>query len=111
MEATPFLSIARHLTARLCLVSAGDTLATIVTMVSDYSGKSSSNRNFLVDARTLSISEYAPSKLMNPKYSGRRMVLSVLDSSMPGKPVFKLEQPGEPHYETGDRLEQCHWSI
>ena len=36
-------------------------------MVSDYSGKSSGNRNFLVDAQTLSVSEYAQSSLLNPK--------------------------------------------
>jgi hypothetical protein len=45
----------------------GDTLAAIVTMISGYSGKGSGNRNFLVDAKTLSVSEYAPSDLLNPK--------------------------------------------
>ena len=45
----------------------GDTVAAVESMVSGYSGKSSGNRNFLVDARTLSISEYAQSKLMNSK--------------------------------------------
>jgi hypothetical protein len=45
----------------------GDSLAAIVTKISDYSGKGSGNRNFLVDAKTLSVSEYAPSDLLNPK--------------------------------------------
>ena len=45
----------------------GDTVAAAVAMVSDYSGKSSGNRNFLVDAHTLSISEYAHSTLLNQK--------------------------------------------
>ncbi|MGD0750744.1 MAG: hypothetical protein ABSA23_04980 [Anaerolineales bacterium] len=45
----------------------GDTLAAVVAMVSDYSGKSSGNRNFVVDAHTLSVSEYAQSSLLNPK--------------------------------------------
>jgi len=60
-------------------------------MVSDYSGKSSSNRNFLVDARTLSISEYAPSKLMNPKvlWSPDGSYLFWI-GSMPGKTGFQI---------------------
>jgi Tol biopolymer transport system component len=45
----------------------GDILAAVVAMVSDYSGKSSGNRNFMVDAHSLSVSEYAQSSLMNPK--------------------------------------------
>jgi hypothetical protein len=45
----------------------GDSLAAIVTKISDYSGKGSGNRNFLVDVKTLSVSEYAPSDLLNPK--------------------------------------------
>ena len=45
----------------------GDMLAAVVAMVSDYSGKSSGNRNFLVDSHTLSVSEYAQSNLLNPK--------------------------------------------
>ncbi len=45
----------------------GDTLAAIVTMISGYSGKGTGNRNFLVDAHTLAVSEYAPSDLLNPK--------------------------------------------
>ena len=44
----------------------GDSLAVVVATISDYSGKSMGNRNFLVDAHTLSVSEYAPSKLLNP---------------------------------------------
>ena len=46
---------------------AGDALAAVVAMVSDYSGKSSGNRNFVIDAQTLSVSEYAHSSLLNPK--------------------------------------------
>jgi Tol biopolymer transport system component len=46
---------------------AGDALAAVVAMVSDYSGKSSGNRNFVIDAQTLSVSEYAHSTLLNPK--------------------------------------------
>jgi hypothetical protein len=45
----------------------GDVLAAVVALVSDYSGKSSGNRNFVVDAHTLSVSEYAHSSLLNPK--------------------------------------------
>jgi Tol biopolymer transport system component len=45
----------------------GDTLAAVVANVSDYSGKSSGNRNFVVDAQTLSVSEYAHSSLLNSK--------------------------------------------
>jgi hypothetical protein len=45
----------------------GDALAAIVTKISGYSGKGNGNRNFLVDAKTLSVSEYAPSDLLNPK--------------------------------------------
>jgi hypothetical protein len=45
----------------------GDVLAAVLAMVSDYSGKSSGNRNFVVDAHTLSVSEYAQSNLLNPK--------------------------------------------
>jgi hypothetical protein len=46
--------------------SKGDALAVVVATISGYSGKSSGNRNFLVDARTLTVSEYAPTKLLNP---------------------------------------------
>ena len=45
----------------------GDGLAAIVALRSDYSGKVSGNRNFLVDPRTLAISEYEPSTLLNPR--------------------------------------------
>lgn len=45
----------------------GDELATVVAMRSDYSGKVSGNRNFLVDPHTLAVSEYAPSALLNPR--------------------------------------------
>jgi Tol biopolymer transport system component len=45
----------------------GDTLAAIVTSISGYSGKGSGNRNFLVDAKTLSVSEYAQTPFLNPK--------------------------------------------
>jgi len=45
----------------------GDALAAVVAMVSGYSGKSSGNRNFLVDSKSLSISEFAQSKLLNAR--------------------------------------------
>lgn len=45
----------------------GDALAAIVTKISGYSGKGNGNRNFLVDAKTLTVSEYAPSDFLNPK--------------------------------------------
>jgi hypothetical protein len=45
---------------------AGDMLAAVMAMVSDYSGKVSGNRNFLVDAHSLAISEYPSSSLLNP---------------------------------------------
>lgn len=46
---------------------AGDALAAVVALRSDYSGKVSGNRNFLVDPRTLAISEYPQSNLSNPR--------------------------------------------
>jgi hypothetical protein len=46
---------------------AGDGLAVVVTIRSDYSGKVSGNRNFLVDPYTLAISEYSHSSLLNPR--------------------------------------------
>ncbi|MGB8214772.1 MAG: hypothetical protein WCE68_14540 [Anaerolineales bacterium] len=46
---------------------AGDALAAVVANISGYSGKSSGNRNFLVDAHTLAVSEYPPSNLLNPR--------------------------------------------
>jgi hypothetical protein len=45
----------------------GDALAAAVAMRSDYSGKVSGNRNFLVDPHTLAVSEYAQSNLLNPR--------------------------------------------
>jgi hypothetical protein len=45
----------------------GDSLATIITNISGYSGKSTRNRNFLVDAHSLGENEYAHSNLLNPK--------------------------------------------
>ena len=44
----------------------GDSLAVVVTTISGYSGKSTGNRNFLVDPKSFTVSEYAPSKLLNP---------------------------------------------
>ena len=44
----------------------GNELAAIVALVSDYSGKTSGYRNFLVDPQTNAASEYATSKLLNP---------------------------------------------
>ncbi len=46
---------------------AGDMLAAVVSIVSDYSGKISGNRNFLIDAHSLAISEYPQSNLFNPR--------------------------------------------
>jgi hypothetical protein len=46
---------------------AGDRLAAVVAIRSDYSGKVSGNRNFLVDPHTLAISEYSHSSLLNPR--------------------------------------------
>ncbi len=46
---------------------AGDAISAIVAIRSDYSGKVSGNRNFLIEARTLAISEYAQSNLLNPR--------------------------------------------
>jgi hypothetical protein len=45
---------------------AGDVLAAVVAIRSDYTGKVSGNRNFLVDPHSLAISEYSQSKLFNP---------------------------------------------
>lgn len=41
-------------------------VAAVVAMVDSYSGKTAGNRNFLVDPRTLSISEYSSSALLHP---------------------------------------------
>jgi len=41
-------------------------VAAVVAIVDSYSGKTTGNRNFLVDPNTLSISEYSSSKLMRP---------------------------------------------
>ena len=46
---------------------AGDELAALVAMRSDYSGKVLGNRNFLIDPRTLAIREYPQSNLLNPR--------------------------------------------
>jgi hypothetical protein len=46
---------------------AGDELAVVVADRSDYSGKVSGNRNFLVDPRSQAISEYAQSQLLNAR--------------------------------------------
>ena len=46
---------------------ASDELAVIMTDRSDYSGKVSGNRNFLVDPRSQAISEYAGSTLLNAR--------------------------------------------
>jgi Tol biopolymer transport system component len=69
----------------------GDTLAAIVTSVSGYSGKGTGNRNFLVDAHTLSISEYAQSNLLNPRvlWSPDGSYLFWI-GSMPGKVGFQI---------------------
>ena len=45
----------------------GDMLAAVVAMRSDYSGRVSGNRNFMVDAHSLSVSEYPQSNLYNPR--------------------------------------------
>ncbi len=59
---------------------AGDELAVVMAMRSDYSGKVLGNRNFLVSPQTLAITEYPQSNLFEP---ARAMVagwyLSVLD--------------------------------
>jgi hypothetical protein len=69
----------------------GDSLAVVVATISGYTGKSTGNRNFLVDPLTFSVSEYAPSKLLNPH------VLWSPDSSylfwlgtMPGNSGFEI---------------------
>jgi len=46
---------------------AGDAVASVVAIRSDYSGKVSGNRNFLVDPHTQDVSEYAQSNLLNPR--------------------------------------------
>ncbi len=46
---------------------AGDAITAIVSIRSDYSGKVLGNRNFLIDTRTLAISEFAQSNLLNPR--------------------------------------------
>ena len=64
----------------------GDALAAVLAMVSDYSGKSSGNRNFLVDAHT-----YAQSTLLNSKvlWSPDGSYLFWL-GTMPGKTGFEI---------------------
>lgn len=44
----------------------GDALAAVVALRSDYSGRVSGNRNFLVDPRTLVLDEYPASSLLSP---------------------------------------------
>jgi len=41
-------------------------VAAVVALVDSYSGKTSGYRNFLVDPRTLAISEYSPSTFLHP---------------------------------------------
>jgi Tol biopolymer transport system component len=45
----------------------GDMVAAVVAMRSDYSGRVSGNRNFMVDAHSLAVSEYPQSNLFNPR--------------------------------------------
>ena len=45
----------------------GDLLAVVLAEVSDYSGLSSGNRNFVIDPRSRAIVEYAASELLNPR--------------------------------------------
>ncbi len=45
----------------------GDELAAVVAIRSDYSGKVSGNRNFLVEPHTMVESEYPQSNLLNPR--------------------------------------------
>jgi Tol biopolymer transport system component len=44
----------------------GDVLAVVLAEVSDYSGQSSGNRNFVIDPRSRSIVEYSTSDLLHP---------------------------------------------
>jgi Tol biopolymer transport system component len=46
---------------------AGEALAAVVAIRSDYSGKILGNRNFLIDPHTLAVSEYSQSNLLNPR--------------------------------------------
>jgi Tol biopolymer transport system component len=46
---------------------AGDAMVAIVAIRSDYSGKVSGNRNFLIDPDSQAISEYPQSSLLNPR--------------------------------------------
>ena len=45
----------------------GDVLAVVLTEVSDYSGRSSGNRNFVIDPRSQAIVEYSHSDLLHPR--------------------------------------------
>jgi len=69
----------------------GDEVAVILAMISDYSGKATGNRNFLVDVRTLAVSEYAQSKLLNPRvlWSPDGTYLFWI-GSMPGKGGYEI---------------------
>jgi hypothetical protein len=46
---------------------AGDELAAVLAMRSEYSGKVLGNRNFLISPQTLAIIEYPQSNLLNPR--------------------------------------------
>ncbi len=45
----------------------GGLLAVVLADVSDYTGRSSGNRNFVIDPRTRGIVEFPPSELLNPQ--------------------------------------------
>jgi hypothetical protein len=45
----------------------GDALAVVAAMRSDYSGKVTGNRNFVVNPLTLDIIEYSQTNLLNPR--------------------------------------------
>jgi hypothetical protein len=46
---------------------AGDSVAAIVAIRSDYSGKVLGNRNYLIDPQTMAITEFPQSNLLNPR--------------------------------------------
>jgi Tol biopolymer transport system component len=45
----------------------GEELAAVVAVRSDYSGKLTGDRNFLVNPKTLDVSEYPQTNLLNPR--------------------------------------------
>ena len=68
-----------------------DKVAATVALRSDYTGKVSGNRNFLLDPKTLAFSEFPPSSLLNPRVLWSPDGSSLLwIGTLPGTDGFKI---------------------